>query len=263
MASSSAQRKRVKTIGQKNMRRPSELDGWISDDEVPSKFPDCWKMRTVFVISWILLPRGVNHAQATTKDLLLLKALKENIQVDWPAAISDNMLKVTRLESAKLSYCVFISKILVHFGVNCVDESSVCYSRTSLVNKVALHMMDLQHTSEGWQFKSEVAEDEDDVEQPSILYRARSEFERKIMREIKAPKVMCQATRDDVLEIKEHLKLNSLDEDDNEDESGEEGTTPDESTRMNVEESEEEDIAEESNNNMLLKTYLKKNKMKV
>ncbi|KOM58046.1 hypothetical protein LR48_Vigan11g107900 [Vigna angularis] len=111
-----------------------------------------------------------NHAQATTEDLLLLKALKENIQVDWPAAISDNMLKVTRLESAKLSYCVFISKILVYFGVNCIDESSVSYSRTSLVNKAALHMTGLQHTSEGWQFKSEVAKDEDDAEQPYNPY---------------------------------------------------------------------------------------------
>ncbi|WVY92733.1 hypothetical protein V8G54_031821 [Vigna mungo] len=35
----------------------------------------------VFVISWILMPRGSNHAQATTEDLYLLKALKENIQV--------------------------------------------------------------------------------------------------------------------------------------------------------------------------------------
>ncbi|KOM57741.1 hypothetical protein LR48_Vigan11g077400 [Vigna angularis] len=47
----------------------------------------------VFVISWILMSRGSNHAQATTEDLYLLKAIKENIQVDWPAAISENTLK--------------------------------------------------------------------------------------------------------------------------------------------------------------------------
>lgn len=50
-------------------------------------------------ISWILMPRRSNHAQATTEELYLLKALKKNIQVDWPTTISDNMLKVTRLES--------------------------------------------------------------------------------------------------------------------------------------------------------------------
>ncbi|KOM40693.1 hypothetical protein LR48_Vigan04g089100 [Vigna angularis] len=38
---------RVKTIGQKNTKHPSELDGWISDGEVQSKFLDCWKMRTL------------------------------------------------------------------------------------------------------------------------------------------------------------------------------------------------------------------------
>ncbi|KOM48156.1 hypothetical protein LR48_Vigan07g186000 [Vigna angularis] len=207
----------------------------------------------VFIISWILLPTGGNHDQATTEDLLLLKALKDNIQVDWPAAISENMLKVTRLESAKLPYCVFISKILVLFGVNCIDESSVSYNRTSLIIKAVLHMMGLQHTFEGWQFKSEIVEDENDIEQSSTPYRARSEFERIVLREIKALKIMCQATRDDVLEIKEHLKLNTPDEDDNKDESDEEGSTHDDSTRMNVDESEENEIDEESNNDMLLK----------
>ncbi|KOM48322.1 hypothetical protein LR48_Vigan07g202600 [Vigna angularis] len=268
MASSSAQRKRVKTIGQKNMKHPSELDGWISDGEVQSKFLDCWKMRSLithkflklsffrnegFEFHWLKqqglkkfvemedpwypelvkvfycnlkISDGTLCSRVKGVDIKLTEE-KENIQVDWPVAISNNMLKVTRLESAKLPYCVFISKILVHFGINCIDESNVSYSRASLINKAALHMMGLQHTFEG------------------------------------CSQVMCQATRDDVLEIKEHLKLNNPDEDDNEDESGEEGSTPDESTRMNVDESEEEDIAEESNSDMLLKTYLKKNKMKV
>ncbi|WVY89820.1 hypothetical protein V8G54_035334 [Vigna mungo] len=63
-----------------------------------------------FIISWILLLRGSNHAQATTEDLCLVHALKENVQTDWAAAIFENMLKVTRLESASLPYSVFISK---------------------------------------------------------------------------------------------------------------------------------------------------------
>lgn len=95
----------------------------------------------VFLISWILMPRGSNHAQTTTEDLYLLKALKENIQVDWPTSILDNMLKVTRLEFAKLPYCVFISKILIHYGVDFIGESSESYNRTSMINQSALHMM--------------------------------------------------------------------------------------------------------------------------
>lgn len=83
-----------------------------------------------FVISWILMPRGGNRAQVTTGDMFLLKALKENIQVNWPTTIFDNILKVTRLDSAKLPYCVFISKVLVYFGVNCIGESCESYNRT-------------------------------------------------------------------------------------------------------------------------------------
>lgn len=101
----------------------------------------------IFIISWILMPKGSNHAQATTEDLYLLKALNKNIQVDWPAAISNNMLKVTRLEYAKLPYFVFIPKILIHFGVDCIGESNESYNRTNMINHEALHMMKMQHTS--------------------------------------------------------------------------------------------------------------------
>lgn len=59
-----------------------------------------------FVIPWILLPRGSNHAQLTTEDICLIHALKENIQPNWVAIISDNMIKVTRFTSAKSTYNV-------------------------------------------------------------------------------------------------------------------------------------------------------------
>lgn len=35
-----------------------------------------------YVISWILLPRGSNHAQLTTEDIFIIYALKSNIQTD-------------------------------------------------------------------------------------------------------------------------------------------------------------------------------------
>ncbi|WVZ08945.1 hypothetical protein V8G54_022291, partial [Vigna mungo] len=47
-----------------------------------------------FIITWILLPRGSNHAQVTIEDLCLLHALIENIQTDWtrktPSKVSKN-----------------------------------------------------------------------------------------------------------------------------------------------------------------------------
>ncbi|KOM51876.1 hypothetical protein LR48_Vigan09g053500 [Vigna angularis] len=118
------------------------------------------------------------------------------------------MLKVTRLESAMLPYCVFISKILIHFGVDCVDESSETYNRNNLIYKSALHKMGMQHTPEGWVFKVEATKEDEEVEgSSSIPYRTKWEFERTILREMKSLKIMCQKTRDDIAKIKEHLNL--------------------------------------------------------
>lgn len=84
--------------------------------------------------------------------------------MDWPTTIFDNMLKVTRPESTMLPYCVFISKILRHFGVDCVSESSESYVKNNMIGKFALHKMGLLHTPKGWQFKSEQAEEDDTLE---------------------------------------------------------------------------------------------------
>ncbi|WVY92730.1 hypothetical protein V8G54_031818 [Vigna mungo] len=172
------------------------------------------------------------------------------------------MLKVARLESAKLPYYVFISKILVHFGVNCIGESSESYSRISMINKSTLHKMGMQHTPDGWQFKNEVAEEDEKARQSSsIPYRAHSEFERNLLREIISLKIICQGTRDDVTKMKEQLLFqNRNGEEENEDDSGEEGSTPIETTAMEEEESEDDDVAEESNKRAILQKEEKSSK---
>ncbi|KOM54782.1 hypothetical protein LR48_Vigan10g067400 [Vigna angularis] len=45
MASSSSQRKRVKTLERKNMFRGPTPNGWISDESAQSNVLDNWKMR--------------------------------------------------------------------------------------------------------------------------------------------------------------------------------------------------------------------------
>ncbi|KOM43576.1 hypothetical protein LR48_Vigan05g118100 [Vigna angularis] len=145
------------TVCQDSLRNPEEIRDYSHYKTGEMKKDD---RLAIFVISWILMSRGSNHAQATTEDLYLLKAIKENILVDWLAAIFDNMLKVTRLESAMLPYCVFISKILIQFGVDYVSESSGSYGRNNMVDKAALHRMSLQHTPDGSQFKDEHNEEE-------------------------------------------------------------------------------------------------------
>ncbi|KOM48179.1 hypothetical protein LR48_Vigan07g188300 [Vigna angularis] len=55
MASSSSQRKRVKTLGRKNMFRGPTLDGWISDESAQQNFLDTWKMRKTIAHKYVKL----------------------------------------------------------------------------------------------------------------------------------------------------------------------------------------------------------------
>lgn len=112
-------------------------------------------------------------------------ALKENIQTDWAASVYENMLKVTRLESAGLRYCVFISKVLIHFGVECVNESCESYGKSNMIDKSALHHMGLQHDQDGLLFKDEyVGEEEEVVGSSSAPYRPCLEFEKHMVRQM-------------------------------------------------------------------------------
>ncbi|BAT74736.1 hypothetical protein VIGAN_01247800 [Vigna angularis var. angularis] len=103
-----------------------------------------------FVIAWILLLRGSNHAQLTTVDICIIHALKKNIQTASAAAIADNMIKVTRQDVASLPYVVFISKVLPHYHVDCVEESCESYGKRNLVDKNASHHMGLRPGEDGW-----------------------------------------------------------------------------------------------------------------
>ncbi|KOM50196.1 hypothetical protein LR48_Vigan08g102300 [Vigna angularis] len=108
-----------------------------------------------FVIAWILLPRGDNHAQLTTEDVCIIHLLKENIQTNWETSISDNMIKLTRLEATSLPYVVFVFKVHHYFHIDCVEESCETYGKRNVVDKIALHHMGLRHGVEGWTFKDE------------------------------------------------------------------------------------------------------------
>ncbi|KOM40988.1 hypothetical protein LR48_Vigan04g118600 [Vigna angularis] len=105
------------------------------------------------------------YEECAFEEVALAFLMAAALVVDWLVAISDNMLKVTRLKSATLPYYVFISKVLIHFGVDYIYESSKSYSRTSLINKSALHKMGMQHTPDGWLFKNEVAQEDEEAEE--------------------------------------------------------------------------------------------------
>lgn len=57
-----------------------------------------------FCVAWIILPRGGNHAQLTTKDVYLTHALRSKIQTDWIAVVSDHMIKILKQQIHHLPY---------------------------------------------------------------------------------------------------------------------------------------------------------------
>ncbi|WVZ22099.1 hypothetical protein V8G54_000643, partial [Vigna mungo] len=144
-------------------------------------------------------------------------------------------VKVTRLESASLPYCLFISKVLIYFGVECVNESSESYGRSNVIDKSALHHMGLQHGLDGWLFKDEYAgEEEEVVGSSSAPYRPRSEFKKHMVRKMHSLTILCQTIRQDVNDIKEKLQMN-----------GSDNVEETEENKESEEESEEESDAEE------------------
>ncbi|KOM53433.1 hypothetical protein LR48_Vigan09g209200 [Vigna angularis] len=71
-----------------------------------------------YLIVWILCPRATNHAQCSEQDLLLLYGLLNHIHIDWPALISDTMVKAKKYSSYHFPYALLISRILEYKGVS-------------------------------------------------------------------------------------------------------------------------------------------------
>ncbi|KOM55437.1 hypothetical protein LR48_Vigan10g132900 [Vigna angularis] len=134
------------------------------------------------------------------------------------------MLKVTRLESASLPYCVlFISKVVIHFVVECVKESSESYRKSYMIDKSALHHMGLQHGPNKWLLKDEyVGEEEEAAGLSSTPYRPRSEFEKYMVRQMHSLNILCQNINQDVTAIKEKSQISGSDDEHEESEEEEE-----------------------------------------
>ncbi|KOM51385.1 hypothetical protein LR48_Vigan09g004400 [Vigna angularis] len=89
------------------------------------------------------------------------------------------MLKVTRLEASSLPYVVFISKVLHHFHVDCVEESCETCGKRNHVEKIALHHMGLKHGVDGWIFKDKNQNKEGaPTGSSSPSFRRKSKFEK-------------------------------------------------------------------------------------
>ncbi|KOM25721.1 hypothetical protein LR48_Vigan176s001700 [Vigna angularis] len=97
-----------------------------------------------FMIARIILSRGGNHAQLTTKDVNLLHALCVKVPTNWISVVSDHMTKITKQQVYHLPYVVFINRILRHHGVDVSNEVTLGCSKKNTIEKLALHHMGLR-----------------------------------------------------------------------------------------------------------------------
>ncbi|KOM34379.1 hypothetical protein LR48_Vigan02g052900 [Vigna angularis] len=152
--------------------------------------------------------------------------------------------------------------VLIHFGVNYVNETSESYGRSNMIDKSALHHMGFQHGPNGWLFKDEyVGEEEVAIGSSTTPYRPRSEFEKHVVRQLHSLTIPYQTTRQDVMEMKKHLNMDdSYEKSEASEESGEEESTVEEIEEDEV--SERDSVVEESVSDMLISNLKKKKNKK-
>ncbi|KAF1891465.1 hypothetical protein Lal_00039595 [Lupinus albus] len=85
-----------------------------------------------YFLTYVILPKFLNHSQISDIELQLRYAIKFNIKINWTKMIMQQMWHVRGSQSS-LPYAIFITKILEHFGVPLEGE-----------NKVALNLCEIK-----------------------------------------------------------------------------------------------------------------------
>jgi len=66
----------------------------------------------VFIIVWIMTPRGHNHAVLHEEDLILMYCIINRMTVNWAYVLGEQMVKAKWLVDYRISYVVLISKFI-------------------------------------------------------------------------------------------------------------------------------------------------------
>ncbi|KOM49586.1 hypothetical protein LR48_Vigan08g041300 [Vigna angularis] len=149
------------------------------------------------------LDRGSNHAKLTTKDICLIHALKENIQTNWLAAISDNMIKVTRMDVASLPYA---------------NSSLKFFNITMLISpKKLVNLLDENQEEE------EANPLNIGTSSNAISFRRKTEVEKFMVRQMHSLSTLTKSRFDkidkEIAAIQQKLGIHSLDDDNDDDEN--------------------------------------------
>ncbi|WVZ26211.1 hypothetical protein V8G54_004755, partial [Vigna mungo] len=87
-----------------------------------------------FVLAWILLPSGGNHAQLTTEDVYIIHALKAKIQIDW-TVVDEHVPIVDEVEPLEVDKSKYYFKPKYEFEQYVVNQLKNQSTRLTKIEK--------------------------------------------------------------------------------------------------------------------------------
>ncbi|KAF1879866.1 hypothetical protein Lal_00014166 [Lupinus albus] len=95
-----------------------------------------------YFLTYVILPKFLNHSQISDIELQLMHAIKYNIKINWAKMIMQQMCHV-RGSRSPLPYAILITKILEHFGVSLDGETKVALNIRESKNDIeVVHKME-------------------------------------------------------------------------------------------------------------------------
>jgi len=104
----------------------------------------------LFIVSWIVTPRGNNHSTLSEEDLVLIYCIMNKVKLNWINIFKDHMLKATRLSDFHYPYAILISKLLHYFEVDLEEELTEVVKPSSEINSGSLRKMGFTKIGGRW-----------------------------------------------------------------------------------------------------------------
>ncbi|KOM37246.1 hypothetical protein LR48_Vigan03g062700 [Vigna angularis] len=106
-------------------------------------------------LNFLRYPRRFVEDRMSTKDVILLNAIKTRIPTNWVAVLKGRMIAAGHKYAHKLPYGVFISQVLILQGVDVSQEVRLVCNKSQEIGILSLFSIGLERTVNGWFFRDE------------------------------------------------------------------------------------------------------------
>ncbi|WVZ21619.1 hypothetical protein V8G54_008941 [Vigna mungo] len=170
-------------------RRKADPCGWISDDDTRERFlimcslkvvGDCYNELVEVFYYNVKEVNGNIHSQVKGVDVVINDDINDgelSHKFDCPRykkIRKTEMFKSFMTYQGRLSYGVFISKVLEHCGVNLTGENKRTCGKETMIGKATLTCIGMKKTPQGWLFSYE--EDSLKGKESSVNHDSDQEF---------------------------------------------------------------------------------------